>query len=136
MNKKELRDAIENQEILEKDDTIYTPLTPSDEEKKKENSPKSKEVEFDWGKHPNSQKALKKHQYKKGMSGNVMGRKPTFEGLAKALKNLGEEETRDWLDKKDLGTRKSQVHKRIWKEAIDGDIKYVQLLAWLGCLDD
>ena len=88
------------------------------------------------GKHPNSQKAIKKYQFKKGESGNIMGRPKTFDKLAKALNKLGEEHTDDWIRNKDLGSRKSQVHKRIWDEAIGGDIKYVQILAQLGCLDD
>ena len=34
-----------------------------------------------------------------------------------------------------LGTRKQIVLQRIWKDAQDGDMKKIQLLAWLGCLD-
>ena len=117
-----------------KDDTIYTTHTPSNTEKKDENSTNNKEVEYEWGKHPNSVKALKKHQYPKGVSGNVLGRKPTFEKLSKQLKKLGEEETLDYY-KKSKGTRKAQVLERIWYDAINGDFKKIQLLAWLGCLD-
>ena len=113
---------------------IYkSPKTPYAQEKD-DNSTNIKEVEYDWGKHPNSQKALKKYQYKKGISGNVMGRPPTFESLSKALNELGEEDTLDW-NSKNLGSRKSQVLKRIWVDAIKGDMKKIQLLAWLGCLD-
>ena len=35
-----------------------------------------------------------------------------------------------------LGSRKSLVLKTIWIKAIEGDIKYVELVASLGCLDD
>jgi hypothetical protein len=69
-------------------DPIYKP--PSQDrltDEKDENITKSKEVEYDWGRNPNSIKALKKHQYPKGVSGNVLGRKPTFEVLGKNLKN-------------------------------------------------
>ena len=117
-----------------KDDTIYTPHEEADTSKKDENSPKSKEDEFDWGKHPNSLKALKKHQFPKGVSGNIMGRKPKFESLAKELSKLGEQETLNFRKESD-GTRKQQVLRRIWKDAIRGDMKKIQLLAWLGCLD-
>ena len=48
---------------------------------------------------------------------------------------LGEEETFDYHEKS-KGTRKEQVLKRIWDDAIrTGDIKKIQLLAFLGCLD-
>ena len=113
---------------------IYTTLTDPIEENKDKNSTNNKEVEHDWGKHPNSVKALKKHQYPKGISGNVMGRKPTFESLGKALQKLGEEETFDY-NNKSIGSRKERVLKRIWYDAIRGDMKKIQLLAWLGCLD-
>jgi len=116
------------------DDTIYSPHTEPDSENKDENSTKSKEVEHEWGKHPNSQKALKKHQYPKGMSGNVLGSKKKFEALGNNLKKLAEQETLNW-NNKSLGTRKNQVLERIWKDAIGGDLKKIQLLAWLGCLD-
>ena len=115
-------------------DTIYTPHTPPDKNKKSENSTNNREDEHEWGKHPNSIKALQKHQYPKGVSGNIMGRKPSFEALGKALSELAEEETKSW-NNKPLGTRREQVLKRIWNDAIDGDMKKIQLLAWLGCLD-
>ena len=115
-------------------DTIYTPLKERDIENKNDNSAKSKEDEYDHGKHPNSLKALKKHQYPKGISGNVLGRKPKFEELGKVLKKIGDEETFSYSNKSQ-GTRKEQVLKRIWADAIRGDMKKIQLLAWLGCLE-
>jgi hypothetical protein len=114
--------------------TIYKGQTPSDLEKKDENSPNNKEVEHDWGKHPNSQKALKKYQFPKGVSGNIMGRKPNFESLKEELSKLADEEVTNYRDEV-LGTRKQIVLERIWKDAQDGDMKKIQLLAWLGCLD-
>jgi hypothetical protein len=100
---------------------------------KNENSPNYNEEEYDWGKHPNSLEALKKHQFPKGVSGNVMGRKPTFEALSKALKKIGDEETFDW-DNNSKGTRRQQVYERIWIDAAKGDTKKIQLLAWLQCI--
>ena len=41
---------------------IYTPLNDANTEEVDENSTNNKEVEYDWGKPPNSQNALKKHQ--------------------------------------------------------------------------
>ena len=111
-----------------------TPLNDALSDKKDENSPKSREIEYEAGYHPNSLKALKKYQYPRGVSGNVLGKKPTFESLGKALKKIGEEETLNF-HKESLGTRKKQVLERIWYDAMRGDFKKIQLLAWLGCLD-
>ena len=112
--------------------------TPIEQEQNDENIPKNREdadvQEFEWGKHPNSLKALKKNQYPKGTSGNVLGRPFKFENLAKELKKLGDEETFDY-NKESQGTRKEQVLKRIWYDAVRGNDKKIQLLAWLGCLD-
>ena len=112
---------------------MKTPHTPLNNEKKDETSLINKDDEFEHGKHPNSIKALKKHQFPKGLSGNPMGRKPQFENLKKDLKKLGYEETFNY-HQESQGTRKEQVLKRIWKDAMCGDMKKIQLLAWLGCL--
>ena len=115
-----------------------SPQRDTNTDKKDENSTKNKEddnvVEYSWGRHPNSIKALQKHQYPKGVSGNVLGRKPTFEVLGKHLQKLGEEVTYNY-HKESQGSRKEQVLKRIWFDAIRGDWRKIQLLAWLGCLD-
>ena len=113
--------------------------TPPNEEKKDDsftkNSETDEDVEYPRGQHPNSIKAIKNHQYPKGFSGNILGRKPNYEQLKKNLMKLGEEETFDYHNKS-KGTRKEQVLKRIWEDAIrTGDIKKIQLLAFLGCLD-
>ena len=120
-----------------KDDNSIPPLKGTITQENNENSTKSKEDEFEWGRHPNSVKALKKHQYPKGVSGNVMGRKPSFETLAKQLKEIGEGTTSNWCGENvdDDTTRKEKVLRRIWYDAIRGDMKKIQLLAWLGCLD-
>ena len=102
---------------------------------KEENSLNNSDADSDWGKHPNSIKALEQYQFRKGKSGNPLGSRPTYKNLKEELKKLGEEETMDWLEDKNLGTRKSQVLKTIWNGAIKGDIKKIQLLIWLGCLE-
>ena len=100
------------------------------------NNETDEEVEYERGQHPNSLKAIAKHQFQKGISGNVFGRKPNYEELGKALNKLGDEETFDF-DNKSKGTRREQVLEKIWHDAIRyGDWKKIQLLAWLGCLDD
>ena len=93
------------------------------------NSDTDEEFEYERGQHPNSLKAIKKHQFQKGISGNIFGRKPNYE-------KLGDEETFDYGNES-LGTRREQLLKKIWADAIrHGDWKKIQLLAWLGCLDD
>ena len=99
------------------------------------NSETDAEVEFERGHHPNSLKAISKHQFQKGISGNVFGRKPNYEKLGQALNKLGDEETLSYSGD-NLGTRREQLLKKIWADAIrHGDWKKIQLLAWLGCLD-
>ena len=99
------------------------------------NSETDEDVEYSRGQHPNSLKAIKNHQYPKGFSGNILGRKPNYEQLKQQLIKLGEEETFDYNDKS-KGTRKEQVLRRIWDDAIKyGDMRKIQLLAFLGCLD-
>ena len=110
------------------------PLKGPNTDEKNEKTANNSDVEYEQGYHPNSIKALKKHQYKPGQTGNIMGMKPRFESLGKALKKIGEQETLNWK-KESQGTRKSQVLDRIWLDAIRGDMKKIQLLAWLGCLD-
>ena len=100
------------------------------------NSESDAEVEFERGQHPNSLKAIKKHQFQPGISGNVFGRKPNYAKLGEALTKLGDEETFDY-NNESKGTRREQLLKKIWNDAIRyGDWKKIQLLAWLGCLED
>ena len=103
--------------------------------KNNETSLINKEEEFEQGKHPNSLKALKKYHYPKGVSGNPLGRKPNLEAFGRQCKKLAEVETRDW-NKKNLGSLKGQVIKRIWMDAEAGDMKKILLLAQLGCLNE
>ena len=121
---------------MKNDDTIYSGQSGQDSQDFGKDSTGNSDTEYSRGKHPNSQKAIEKYQWKTGQSGNELGRPTKFEALSKALNKLGDEETEDWFKKENLGTRKSQVHKKIWKEAIRGDIKFINLLAQLGCLDE
>ena len=108
------------------------------QDKKDENFTKSREDEdvpqAEWGKHPNSQKAVKKHQFKKGQVANPLGRKPQSEKLKENLMSMADEIQYDYSNKP-MGTLKELVLKRIWNDARHGDMKKIQLLAWLGCLD-
>ena len=115
-------------------DTIYGSDTNEKQVEKSEDSTSNSEVKYDWGKHPNSQKAVKKHQFKKGQVANPLGRKPQFEKLKQNLIDLADEEITNYRDEV-LGTYKELVLHRIWRDAKDGDMKKIQLLAWLGCLD-
>ena len=91
------------------------------------------EVQYERGKHPNSQSNLK--PYPKGVSGNPLGRKGQFDRIKDILDKYGDEEIYDWNDN-NKGTRREQVWETIWTMAIGGNIKYVELLAKLGCLDE
>ena len=90
------------------------------------------------GKHPNSQANLK--PYPKGVSGNPEGRKGAYAELYDALNKLGDEMTYakdydslDWATIED-GTNREKVLETIWNKAKDGDLKFIEILAKLGCL--
>ena len=114
---------------------------------KDENFPAKREDE--WGKHPNSLKALKEHQFKAGSSGNPTGAKPSYKKLKKILQELGDEQVSvivqpdvnsdDYLfDKtttKEIGTRKEVVLRKIWTDAQAGDMQKIQLLIYLNIFD-
>ena len=120
--------------MQETKDTIYRGDTPLKTSKESENSTSNSEVEYEWGKHPNSQKAVKKHQFKKGQVANPLGRKPQFEKLKENLISMADEIQYNYSNEP-IGTRKELVLERIWHDARHGDMKKIQLLAWLGCLD-
>ena len=90
------------------------------------------------GKHPNSQANLK--PYPKGVSGNPEGRKGAFEVLTDALNRLGDEMTyvrdydEEWDALKENGTNREKVLETIWIKAKDGDMRFIEILAKLGCL--
>ncbi len=105
-----------------------------------ENISDIKESEYSRGKHPNSLKNLK--PFPKGVSGNPLGKPHKYTKLAETLSKLG---TKKVIIEKWNGTKyervktdktnKDVVLDTIWAKAKTGDIKYVQLLAYLGCLD-
>ena len=93
----------------------------------------NQEIKFERGKHPNSLINLK--PYPKGVSGNTFGRPTKYEHLRRSLNSLGQIETFNHQNDSQ-GTLREQVLQRIWNEAIYGDIKFIQFLALLGCLDE
>ena len=109
------------------------------EDKKDENSTKSREdveePQAEWGKHPNSLKNL--NPYPKGVSGNTMGSVKKFERLAMALDKIGDECDKEaYPPSHRTMTLRERVLRKIWADAIRfGDLKKIQLLAHLGCLD-
>ena len=89
------------------------------------------------GKHPNSLSNLK--PYEKGVSGNPGGRLVKYAKMKKALDRWGKESMHyDFWDcpPDEAITMKDQVHWRIWDKARHGDIRCIEILAQLGCLDD
>ena len=107
-----------------------TPIYDDDNDKTSLNN---NEDEHEHGKHPNSLKNLT--PYPKGVSGNLAGRRPNYTKLKEELSKLGDEIIDDYYGKP-LGTRRQVVLKRIWDDAQKGDMKKIQLLAWLGSLED
>ena len=120
--------------MKQKDNEVYSTHARTKTGGESENSTSNSEVEYEWGKHPNSQKAVKKHQFKKGQVANPLGRKPQFEKLKENLISMADEIQYNYSNEP-IGTRKELVLERIWHDARHGDMKKIQLLAWLGCLD-
>ena len=109
-------------------------------DKKDENIPNNREtdddVDYAQGMHPNSLKALKKNQFPKGVSGNAMGRAMKFDHMAKALNGIGDELAKPYYnDGKEDKTKRRVVLEKCWDRAMRGEIAYVKMLAFLGCLD-
>ena len=115
---------------------------------KDENFPAKREDE--WGKHPNSLKALKEHQFKAGSSGNPTGAKPSYKKLKKILQEIGDEQVTEYNSPdvcsddyllgnkgttRDIGTRKEVVLRKIWYDAQEGDMQKIQLLIYLNIFD-
>ena len=92
------------------------------------------------GKHPNSLKNLK--PYPKGVSGNTLGKPHKYTNLAESLSKLSMKKVviEKWngvkYEKIETNkTNKNIVLETIWSKARLGDMKYIQFLAYLGCLD-
>ena len=99
-----------------------------------------KESEYTRGEHPNSLKNLK--PFPKGVSGNPLGRPHKYHKLADALLALADNKVtkQEWdghgyVTIETGVTWREDVLKTIWSHARRGDIKFIQLLAYLGCLD-
>ena len=106
-------------------------------DKKEQNSPNNREEEYDWGKHPNSLKALEKNQFRKGVSGNQLGKPFKHKYLTQALDIIGDEvvEEMTYFCKKEGLTKRQIVLEKIWYKAMMGDLKFIILLGSLGCLE-
>ena len=94
------------------------------------------------GRHPNSLANLK--PYEKGQSGNPGGRVTKYKKLSDALlpyaekreiKHKWNDNTAEFVNVESEDTYREEVLEIIWKRARGGNIKYVELLAQLGCLD-
>lgn len=98
------------------------------------------------GTHPNSLKAIEKHQFKKGESGNIGGRPKKHEKLTKSLSVLRDKVITEYRTQLDimleddnvevkLGTNKELVLDKIWELARNGDKQMIHLLVELGLLN-
>ena len=94
--------------MKQKDNEVYSTHERSKTSGKSENSTSNSEVEYEWGKHPNSQNAVKKHQFKKGQVANPLGRKPQFEKLKENLMSMADEMQYNYSNEP-IGTRKELV---------------------------
>ena len=95
---------------------------------------------YERGFHPNSLKNLK--PFPKGVSGNPLGKSLKYTKLAESLSKLGSKKViiEKWNGAKYEHVKTDKTNRdivldTIWSKARSGDIKYVQLLAYLGCLD-
>ena len=125
---------------MEKDKTNATNIPVKQEENRSDfhyEQRKTEDVDGR-GKHPNSQANLK--QFPKGISGNPEGRQGAFSELYQVLDELGDKMNykRDWdsimEEWVENGTNREHVLETIWNKAKDGDMKFIELLAKLGCL--
>jgi hypothetical protein len=98
-----------------------------------ENGNSDNSTQYERGEHPKSLANLT--PFPKGVSGNPIGRPFKHEKLKRILNVYGDEDTFSYMDKP-LGTRRNRVLEQIWQEAMNGDMRFVQLLANLGCLDE
>ena len=100
---------------------------------KEENISAFSDSEYTRGEHPNSLKNLK--PFPKGVSGNPMRKPHRYQRLAECLDVVGDKEVINYLNEPVGYTYREGLLKKIWEKANQGDIKFIQLLAYLGCLD-
>ena len=100
---------------------------------RKDNISGNSDYEYARGEHPNSLKNLK--PFPKGVSGNPLGKPHRFQKLASKLNNIGDGAEIDYQGQSKGFTKREAVLRKVWEKATKGDIKFIQLLAYLGCLD-
>jgi len=113
---------------------------PPNDDKKDENiannSEMDEDIEYTQGMHPNSLKALKKNYFPKGVSPNPIGRPMKWDAMARALNEIGDELARPYFCKGDEDiTKRRVVMEKCWDRAMRGEIAFIKMLAFLGCLD-
>ena len=89
--------------------------------------------EYNRGGHPNSLANLK--SFPKGVSGNPFGKPHKYQKLADNLNKIGDSQVVNYKGIPEGYTYRKGVLEKVWKKANHGDIKFIQLLAYLGCLD-
>jgi hypothetical protein len=89
--------------------------------------------EYNRGRHPNSLANLK--SFPKGVSGNPLGKPHKYQKLADNLNKVGDSQVVDYKGIPKGYSYREGVLEQVWKKAHYGDIKFIQLLAYLGCLD-
>ena len=89
--------------------------------------------EYTRGEHPNSLANLK--PFPKGVRGNPLGKPHKYQKLADNLNKIGDKEVVGYKGISEGFTYREGVLEKVWKKAHYGDIKFIQLLAYLGCLD-
>ena len=101
---------------------------------KRENISGFNDSEYTRGEHPNSLANLK--PFPKGVSGNPLGKPHKYQKLADNLNKIGDRQVIDYKGIPGGYSYREGVLEKVWKKAHHGDIKLIQLLAYLGCLDD
>ena len=101
--------------------------------KRKEIFSGNSDNEYARGEHPNSLKNLK--PFPKGVSGNPLGKPHRFQKLASKLNTIGDGAEINYDGQSKEFTKREAVLRKVWEKATQGDIKFIQLLAYLGCLD-
>ena len=101
------------------------------------NSEMDEDIDYTQGMHPNSLKALKKHYFPKGVSPNPMGRPMKWDAMARALNEIGDELAKPYHSGQgNEMTKRRVVLEKCWDRAMRGEIAFIKMLAFLGCLDN